>query len=289
MYTQYKILLLLIFATLSVSTSPIIAKYLSDIPSVGISFWRMAIGAMIMWLYSRFINVPHLSLKNSYYTIIAGIFLGIHFQFFFESIKLTTIANATFLGTLAPLFTLFIEKFWLKRLIPTKMIFALIIIFSGSLIIVGHQFDPSSNYTRGNLYALFCSLWIALTIIISENVRKESNTIAISRTLFSSAAVTLLVISFLNGESLIGYSYNDYLGLFFLGLIPTIFGHSTFYYALKYVQPTIVASFPLGEPIIASIAAYFLFNELVSYYIILGGFLTVIGLLILVNLKKVVD
>ena len=279
--------LLLVLATFSVSTSPIIARLLSDVPAVGISFWRMAIGATILWIYSKFRPTVLLTAKNRNYTILGGIFLGIHFQFFFESIKLTTIANATFLGTLAPLFTLCLEKFWLKRNIQKNMIFALVIIFTGSLIIVSDQFDTSSNYTRGNLYALICSLWIALALMISENVRKDTETVPFSITLFSSAAITLMIISFYTGESLIGYTQQDYLGLLLLGLIPTVFGHSVFYFALRYVQPTIVASFPLGEPIIASIAAYFLFSETVGVSIILGGVLTIIGLFILVRLKRV--
>ena len=286
MISQYKIVLLLVFATFSVSTSPILARLLSEVPAVGISFWRMAIGATILWIYSNFKSTASLSTKNRNYTILGGIFLGIHFQFFFESIKLTTIANATFLGTLAPLFTLFLEKFWLKRRIKKNMIFALAIIFTGSIIIISDQFDVSSNYTVGNLYALICSFWIALAFMISENVRKEAGTVAFSRTLFASAAITLMMISFYTGESLIGYSKMDYFGLFLLGLIPTVFGHSTFYFALRYLQPTIVASFPLGEPIIASVIAYFLFSEAVGFSIILGGILTILGLLTLVKLKK---
>jgi drug/metabolite transporter (DMT)-like permease len=47
-----------------------------------------------------------------------------------------------------------------------------------------------------------------------------------------------------------------------------------------------VASFPLGEPIIASITAYFLFQEAVNISIIFGGVLTIIGLFMLVKLKK---
>jgi drug/metabolite transporter (DMT)-like permease len=278
--------LLLVLATFSISTSPIIARLLSDVPAVGISFWRMAIGMAILWMYSKFRPSAALSDKNRNYTILGGIFLGIHFQFFFESIKLTTIANATFLGTLAPLFTLCLEKFWLKRHIQKNMIIALVIIFAGSLIIVGDQFDTSSNYTKGNLYAIICSFWIAIAFMISENVRKEADTVSFSKTLFASAAMTLMIISYCTGEPLIGYSQKDYFGLFLLGLIPTVFGHSVFYFALRFIQPTIVASFPLGEPVIASIIAYFLFSEAVGVSVIFGGALTIVGLLILIKLKK---
>ena len=34
---------------LAVSTSPIIARYLNNVPAVAISFWRMGFGALILW------------------------------------------------------------------------------------------------------------------------------------------------------------------------------------------------------------------------------------------------
>ena len=101
-------------AMFAVSTSPIIARYLENVPAVAISFWRMSIGALILWglgLVKKEIPLRNENLKRA---LIAGILLGIHFALFFGAIKLTTIANATFLGTLAPLFTFFIEKYILN-------------------------------------------------------------------------------------------------------------------------------------------------------------------------------
>ena len=100
---------------LAVSTSPIIARYLDNVPAVAISFWRMGFGALILWGVSLVKKQAPLKNENLKRTIIAGILLGIHFVLFFGAIKLTTIANATFLGTLTPLFTFFIEKYILKR------------------------------------------------------------------------------------------------------------------------------------------------------------------------------
>jgi len=53
--------------------------------------------------------------------------------------------------------------------------------------------------------------------------------------------------------------------LLFLGLVPTIVGHNSIYYAIKYVSPTIVAAFPLGEPIIATLLAYLIDIEQCGY------------------------
>ena len=66
-------------------------------------------------------------------------------------------------------------------------------------------------------------------------------------------------------------------------LVPTIFGHNIFYYCVKYTTPTIVSTVPLGEPIFASIIAFFLFNELISLNTAIGGALCVYGIFLILK------
>ena len=181
---------------LSVSISPIIARYLNNVPAVAISFWRMGFGALNIWGASLLKKQAALKNEHLKRTLLAGILLGIHFALFFGSIKLTTLANATFLGTLAPLFTFFIEKYFLKRNHTPGILWGLGFTICGAIIIIGNRFDFSSSYTTGNLLAVACSVFLGMAFIISENVRKEVGTISYSRTLFSAAAGTLLFISF---------------------------------------------------------------------------------------------
>ena len=56
---------------------------------------------------------------------------------------------------------------------------------------------------------------------------------------------------------------------------------------MKYVSPTIASAFPLGEPIIATVLAYFIFFEKISVNIYLGGFITFIGLILISLYKKI--
>ena len=55
------------------------------------------------------------------------------------------------------------------------------------------------------------------------------------------------------------------------------------YYAIRYVSPTVVASTPMGEPVLASIMAWFLFQEAVGIATLIGGTITFIGLILLVQ------
>ena len=283
-----KITILLIIALLSVSTSPIVGRALTGVGAISISFWRMFIAALFLWAFSSIKKQGRMKVKsNINRTIYAGILLGIHFALFFEAIKITKIANATFLGTLAPFFTLLVELFILKRHYNNKVLLGLFFTLLGSLVILGYQFDLESKYTIGNLYAILCSISIAAALMIGEKVRENENTIVYTRSLYLSAAGTLLIISFFANENLVHYNLNEFLGLIFLGLVPTIFGHNSIYYAIRYVSPTIVAAFPLGEPIIATIFAYFIFSEAITLNIFLGGFITFLGLILISRYKKI--
>ncbi len=283
---NYKITILLFIALLSVSTSPIIAKSLIGVPAISISFWRMFVGSFLLWVYSSYNNQGRMKDKSNYYrTIIAGLLLGIHFALFFGSIKLTLISNATFLGTLAPLFTLLLELIVLKRKFRYQITLGLLFSFIGAIIIFGNNFDLSQKYTFGNFLAIMCSLCLALSFMIAEKVRQTENTVVYTRMLYLSASFTLLLIAFFTNTSLFGFSNYEYFGLIFLGIVPTIIGHNAIYYSVKYVSPTVVSAFPLGEPVIATILASIIFGEIILFNIYIGGLMTLIGLMIII-IKK---
>ena len=285
---KIKVLLVLFIAMFSVSTSPIIARLLIDIPAISVSFWRMLIGGVLLWAISLFFKQKPLNKSNRIKTCIFGILLGLHFYFFFTAVKLTNIANATLLGTIAPLFTMLIEILWLKRKIAINTILWISMIVGGSIIIVFHDFNFSSDYTIGSISAIICSLLLGVGFIISENVRQIESTISFSRTLYISAAVTLFILSFIINEPLFTFPINKWniLGLLGLGIIPNMFGHNSLYYIVKYVSPTTVASVPLGEPIIASIIAFFLFKEFPNNQIIISSIIILSGLFFLIKNTK---
>jgi len=268
-------------AMIAVSTAPIIAKWLVMVPAVVISFWRMAIASALVWGYSAIRPQGSLSWSNRKKTVYAGILLGSHFFFFFGAIKLTAVSNATFLGTLAPMFTILIEKYILGRNITKALFYGLITALAGAVIIIGNGFDLHTGDTLGNLMALASSIFLAGAFIISGDIREREGTIRYSRNLYFIAALTIFVIAVFEGQDMLGYSSIDYFGLFLLGFIPTILGHNALYYAVKFVPPTLVATFPLGEPVIASILAWIIFKEVIGVNIIFGGFLTLAGLFII--------
>ena len=287
---QPKIIPLLFIGLLSISTSPIVAKSLASSGTI-IAFWRMLLASFFLWSYSLlyFKNLKGLSYSNKIRTSLAGILLGIHFIFFFEAIKITTIANATFLGTLAPFFTLIIELVLFKRHYKKIVYIGLLISLIGTLFVLTNNFDLSSRFTIGNIYAILCSLAISISFLIAEKVRDTEGTIEYTRMLYGIAALTIFIIGSFYTQTFIIIEKTEVVGFVFLALIPTILGHNIFYYCLKFTTPTIVGTIPLGEPIIASIIAFFLFNELISLNTAIGGALCMYGIFLILKNRSISD
>ena len=281
---KIKINLILAIALVSVSTSSIIARFLPDLSSIVIALWRLIFASVAVWLYSFFkpqinINKPNLTLF-----ILSGFLLGLHFICFYQAVKLTSIANATLLGITAPLFTLIIERFVFKRKFKKIVFVGFIIALFGTVMITGFKFSLADASGVGKMYGLSAALCIALVYLIANKIRIETSTVSYTRLLYLIAAMFLFVIASASGENIFELNRSDLLWLLALGLFPTILGHSLLYYGIKFTSPTIIASIPLGEPIIASILAWLIFVEKVPMITLAGGVLILCGIyLIIIN------
>ena len=134
----------------------------------------------------------------------------------------------------------------------------------GVFLIYRSDFYHNPNSSLGNIVSLLSGFCIAIVYMIAKNIRKKNNNISYGRTLFFFAAVTIGVICFVTNESVLSFESKDLKWFLFLGIVPSILGHNSLNYALKYLSPTAIASVPLGEPIIASLFGWFLFEEVIT-------------------------
>jgi len=274
---------LLIIGLVAISTSPVIAKMLPLVPATVIAFWRMAIASALLWVYSVFFSYKSVKSNNSILVYLAGASLAMHFIFWFGALKLTSIANTTVLGIVAPAFTLLIEKLFYGKKIGAFSSIALIIVFIGCVIVQGSDLGSFSGEGLGNIMAIVSAVFLGIVFLIGSKARQEIGVLTYTKNLFSVSALVLLSCSLLLNNPIFNYSINNYFWLCMLGVVPTLIGHTIFSYSIKYVSPTIITSIPLGEPIIASILAFVLFKEGVSSFVFMGGLVIAVGLILLIK------
>ena len=145
------------------------------------------------------------------------------------------------------------------------------------------QSSFSATSTYGNLLAVLCSVAMAVVLLVGKDVRKNVSLFEYSRWLFLYAAACLFLISLYQNVSIFSFSVSDFGWFVFLAAVPTMVGHNIFYFLVKTLSATTVAAVPLGEPVISSFGAFFLFNEPVSFFVFLGGTVTLIGVFIIIR------
>lgn len=277
---------ILLLAMVSVSSTSLVVRSVATVPALVLAFWRMFTASGMLWGYSVIRPAGTLSLINKKRIIFAGIFLGCHFACFFLGIRNTSIANATLLGCVAPIFTVIISIFQKKKFNKMTYVGLVIAIVGGGVVQSGDISLNSANLF-GNSIALLSALFLAMTFVLAEEIRQETNSIVYGRSLFFVASITILFIATMAGDSILNFKHSDIPWFLFLGLVPSVFGHNLLNYAVKYITPTAVSAVPLGEPIIASIFGLLLFGEAIPFGALLGGPVVLIGVYIIINNQAV--
>ena len=270
---------LLFIALLAVSSSAWVVRFLPELSATTIAFWRMFLASLMAFIISYktiFTFVPNKKI------LFAGLFLGFHFALFFRSVQLTSIAEAALLGTIAPVFTEAYSVFFQGKKFSYKVCLGLLFAVLGAYILIS-QSSFSNTSSLGNILAVLCSVAMAVVLIVGKSVRKRVGLLQYSRWVFLYAAVCLFFISIIEGVNVFSFSVNDFGWFVFLAAVPTMIGHNIFYFLVKSLSATTVAAVPLGEPIISSIGAYFLFEEPVSMSVFLGGAITLVGVYIIIR------
>ena len=109
-------------------------------------------------------------------------------------------------------------------------------------------------------------------------MRQLTDSITYSKVAFIVAALTIGLTCFLFGTNPLVFNKEHVVWFFALAIFPSILGHNLLTYLLKYLSPTAVAAVPLGEPIIASLLAFFFFSENIPAASIVGGPLILVGI-----------
>ncbi|MDG2267048.1 MAG: EamA family transporter [Candidatus Marinimicrobia bacterium] len=271
--------LLLTVALLSVSSSAWVVRILPDTNAITLAFWRMLLASAMVFIIS-YKNV--LSFVPNKKMFLAGVFLGVHFALFFRSIQLTSIAEATLLGTTAPIFTEIYGFVFQKKSPVFMVVLGLFVAFVGAGVLVS-QGSFSETGTLGNIMAILCSIAMAFVLIVGKDIRKNVGVFEYTRWLFFFAACTLFVISLVVGVSVFSVSVEEFPWFVFLALVPTMIGHNIFYYLIKTLSTTTVAAVPLGEPVVSSLGALALFGEPIGLAVVLGGGITLFGVFLVVR------
>jgi drug/metabolite transporter (DMT)-like permease len=130
----------------------------------------------------------------------------------------------------------------------------------------------------GDLLALVGAIAIAFYVMIGRKLRAKVSLLAYVVPLYSICALALFAAAYAHGDRITGYDVTDYGYFMALALVPTIFGHTVFNWALKHVKAGVVSVSFLGEPIGATLLAMIFFHQIPALTTVVCGIVILAGI-----------
>ncbi|SFC85013.1 DMT family transporter [Algibacter pectinivorans] len=275
-------LLLLVIATLLVSTSGVLGKHI-DLPTPVIIWCRSALGALFLFIFCRYkkLNLKIQSKKDVPTILLGAVLLGIHWVTYFYALKLSNVAIGMLAMFTFPVITAFLEPLFTKSKLNTVHILMGLMVIIG-IFILAPELNFENTHLKGILMGVFSAVCYSIrNLILKKHVHKYDGTVLMMQQV-SIVSILLLPIMFKmdisNIQTQVPY-------LLILGLVTTAIGHSLFISSLKYFSVSTASIIGSAQPIFGIIMAFLFLNEIPNLNTFFGGAL-IIGTVVIESVRS---
>lgn len=277
----------LIAGATAIATAPLFVRF-SETGPVATAFWRVFLALPVLWIWALAgDHRGHWTSMRAH----AGMLLLIGFCFAGDlavwhwSILLTSVANATLLSNLAPIFVT-LGAWLLFRNKPKKLFLGgltaalcgttLLISAGSGLSAAGHSGQALLGDSLGVITAMFYAGYqMAVT-----RLRAQVGTATLMAWSCLVMAVLLLPVALLMGEQVLPQTTAGWINVIALALVTQAGGQSLIAYAMAHLPGTFSSVGLLWQPVAAALFAWVLIGETLGALQVAGGLLVLVGIAI---------
>jgi drug/metabolite transporter (DMT)-like permease len=158
---------------------------------------------------------------------------------------------------------------------------------AGTVVIAGADFAIDRRALAGDLLALLGALWISGYYVLAKMLRATKDLVPYVVVVYAATAAWLLAGALATGSALAGWGPATWAALAGLAIVPTIVGHSSMNYALRYLPAFKVNVAILGEPVGSALWAALLLGETPRAATWIGGALVLAGIFLTLQRRTV--
>jgi len=273
--------LALSIAVSAVSFAAILIR-LSKAPPMAIATYRMSITTLILCppaiLSGAYSEVARVTRKEAAMILLAGTALAVHFASWISSLSFTSVASSVLIVNLSPVFVAVAGHYLLRERVTPRMALGMAVALLGVSIIASVDLGSDEINLRGDIYAFVGALAAAVYVLGGRMIRQNIGLFAYVLPVYAVCSLILVGASVLLKTPLYPYQEQEYLIFLALAIVPTIFGHTMYNWALRFVPASLVAVSLLGEPVGAAALAGVILHEYPTPMTVLGAALTLIGI-----------
>ena len=270
---------IIILGVLFASCSAVLVRA-STAPSMVLVFYRVLIASLmlspfVLWKHDgEWKNIPR---KMYVLSVLSGLFLGLHFSAYFESLRHTSIASSVLFADMEVFFVA-LPCWSSSREDFFKGWVGIGVTFLGSVLIAIVDAGSTSNSLFGDALALSAAAFMSVYTMIGKVCRKYMTTTVYTFLVYLSAAVTVLLLLLLTGAPLVGYDPINYLIALGLAVFCTLLGHSIYSWGLKYEKASFISTAKMLDPVFASSLGIIIFREFPPPLVLIGASLVIFGI-----------
>ncbi|WP_411844205.1 DMT family transporter [Salinicoccus sp. HZC-1] len=269
---------LLVIAVICIAFAAIFVK-LSEASASIISMYRMLFASILLLpiVYRYRSEFSKLSWIEWVSLTIAGLFLAMHFGFWFGSLQLTSVASSTVILALQPIVAMVAAYLIYRERVSIRIAISVFVSFLGVVIISWGDFSFTNlSAFTGNVLSFLSVVVVVCYFMIGQKAVSKLKHWVYSFVVFSIAGLFLLVYNLITQTDLTGYPPKEWILFILLAIFPTI-AHVIFNYLLNELSTTAISMCMLLEPVGATILAFLILSETLSLLQIIGGLIVLLG------------
>ncbi|MQW89376.1 EamA family transporter [Sinorhizobium saheli] len=274
----------LLLGGVAIGGSPIFVR-LSEVGPMATAFWRVALALIPLVAWSQLRNGAVVDrrpegLSDYALLVLPGVFLAVDLGAWHLSLTMTSVANATLLANLAPVFVTLASWVLFRSRVSPLFLAGLVTAVAGVVVLKGGPAALGGGDLAGDSIAIVAAMFYAGYILAIGRLRSRFSTNRIMIWSTASAAVCILPMTLLAEPSLLPPSAFGWAMLLGLALVSHAGGQVAITYALAYLPPAFSSLTLLLQPVVAAMLAWGLLSEPVGLLQAIGGTVVLIGILI---------
>ena len=260
----------IIFALNVPITKSLIPYWISPL---GVTSLRLSFAAIMFWIASLFVQSEKIERKD-FKTFFWGSFFGMGFNqvLFILGLSLTSPIDATIIATLSPMMVMLISAAVLKEPITVKKVLGVIIGASGAILIVlaeaAKQDTIHESSWLGNILILCSATSYATYLVVTRPISQKYKPITLLKWMFLFSMIMVLPFTYselANAKILQTFDLNISWRLVYMLLMGTFVAYFLIPVALKRLRPTTVGSYNYLQPLVASLAAIVVGQDVLTW------------------------
>ena len=272
---------------IALTLSPLFFRW-ADAPGLVTSFYRMAITTVLLLVLVGSSGKGGFSIPRKwlFFPILGGIASALDHSFWSTSIEITTVANATLLNNVSPLWVALFAAIIFREKLRGWFWFGLLAVMAGAAMVLGSTLFSRPSFALGDVLALTSSIFYAIFFLSTQQGRKVLKTLQYLLVMTATAAVVLGAVTALFGHAFFGYSTQTYLTFLAAALISQFGAYFLISYSLGRLPASVVTPTMVIQPVLTALLAVPITGEKLLPLQAFGGLITIAGVY-LVNRARV--